>query len=35
VEVLLKWQEATKDEATLEDLEDLRRKFPNLVGKVF
>jgi hypothetical protein len=35
VEVLLKWQGASEEEATWEDLEELCRKFPDLAGKVF
>jgi len=35
VEVLIKWQGATEEEATWEDMEDLQRRFPDLAGKVF
>jgi hypothetical protein len=35
VEVLIKWQGATEEEATWEDMEDLHRRFPDLAGKVF
>jgi hypothetical protein len=34
-ELLIQWKGTTEHDATWEDLEDLRRIFPDLVGKVF
>jgi hypothetical protein len=34
-ELFIQWKGTTEQDATWKDLEDLRRTFPNLVGKVF
>ena len=34
-QVLVQWQDESKDDATWEHLFDLQQKFPHLVGKVF
>ena len=34
-QVLVQWQDESKDDATWEKLFDLQQKFPHLVGKVF
>ena len=34
-QVLVQWQDESKDDATWESLFELQQKFPHLVGKVF
>lgn len=34
-EVLIQWNGAVIEDATWEDLEAMKQKFPNLVGKIF